>query len=123
MAFTKKQREKVFDRDGGLCIVRGPSCFGHGQVLHHRANRGMGGAGKTLDRLSNALLSCSPCNGWIEDSTDELREILIVRGVRVIPASTHAATAARARETSVVYPDGRVFMLLDDGTREEVDVG
>lgn len=119
MALPKKTRDRVLDRDQGVCVVRGPVCLGAAQVAHHRANRGAGGA-RSLDGASNLVASCSPCNGWIEDSTGADRADLITRGLRVEGASTHAKTADRARETPVTYPNGRVYLLDDDYGKEEV---
>lgn len=120
MAITLKRFDQLKARDGGFCIVRGPLCVGAGQVPHHRANRGSGGAGRVLDEFSNLTLSCGPCNGWIEDSEGDDRDELIRRGIRLRPDSTHRKTALRALVTPVEYPDGRRFYLLDDGTREVV---
>lgn len=117
---TRKQRDRVIERNGDRCAVLGPHCLGRAQVAHHRANRGAGGS-KSLDGYSNLLASCSPCNGWIEDSSGADRHELEQRGVRVRGDSTHQKTAERARTTPVHYPDGRVFYLNDDGTREQID--
>lgn len=119
MPIKRAVRDAVIERDGGTCVVRGPHCLGEAQVPHHRVNRGSGGA-KSLDGMSNLLGSCSPCNGWIEDSSGEDREMLIARGIRVIPGRTHSHSAQKAREKAVWYPDGRIFYLNDDGTRDQI---
>lgn len=119
-ALPRKLVAAVLERDGGLCVVKGEMCLGEAQVAHHRVNRGAGGA-RSLDGMSNLLGSCSPCNGWIEDSTGEDREMLIARGIRVIPGRTHAHSAQKARDKPVWYPDGRVFYLDDDGGRRKLD--
>lgn len=115
----KKTRDLVLSRDGGLCMVQGPSCLRVAQVVHHRANRGAGGS-KALDLPSNLLASCSLCNGWIEDCSGAEREELIRRGVRVLQAATNEQTAERARLTIFVDPDGVVYMLDDAGGKEAV---
>ena len=114
----KKKVAAVLERDGGLCVLRLQGCTVVAQVADHRANRGHGGA-RSLDEFSNLIAACSLCNGHKETVDGDLRAILEVRGVRVPGASTHAATAVRARETSVVYPDGRVYLLDDSGGRHE----
>ena len=61
---TSFQREAVFERDHYKCAACGdPSNL----VVHHRANRGMGGdpTGRQ-NRLSNLLTVCSWCNGAFE---------------------------------------------------------
>ncbi len=114
----------VMARDGGLCVLRiSRDCLGVASCADHRANRGSGGAGQRLNQPSNLLAACGPCNGLKEDSHGEVREELERRGIRLRSSATHALTAIKARVIPVVYPDGRSFYLLDDGTREEEDVG
>lgn len=122
MGIPIKVRDRVLERDNGLCIVQGPLCLGEAQVAHHRANRGAGGASSgVLNQMSNLASSCSPCNGWIEDSHGAARDELVRRGLRLLTDSTHAKTALRALVTPVEYPDGRLFYLLDDGGLDEID--
>lgn len=116
----KRVRDLVKTRDGGLCIVQGPFCSGEYQVLHHRANRGAGGANGTLDGASNLVSSCALCNSWIEDCSGADREVLLARGLRVASGRTHAHTAEKARATPVRYRDG-FFYLDDDGGRHPVE--
>lgn len=112
----KKRVAAVFNRDRGLCVVMGPNCLGEAQAPHHRVNRGSGGARSgVLDEMSNLVASCSPCNGWVEDSSGAEREMLIARGIRVVPSGTHAKSALKARETPVWYPNGDRWYLDDDG--------
>lgn len=120
MALPRKTRDQVLERDSHTCAVRGPHCLGEAQVAHHRANRGAGGS-KSLDGMSNLIASCSPCNGWIEDSSGDVRAELERRGVRVRSDSTHAKTALRALVIPVLYPDGERYYLDDYGGRERVD--
>lgn len=112
----------VIARDGGLCVLRiSRDCLGVASCADHRANRGSGGAGQRLNQPSMLVAACGICNGAKADGQkrDELEE----RGVSLRPDSTHAKTALRALTFPVTYPDGRTFYLLDDGTREEEDVG
>src|SRR5690606_37533551 len=115
----KKKVAAVLERDGGLCVLRLQGCTTVAEVADHRANRGHGGA-RSLDGFSNLIAACSRCNGLKETVHGDLRAILEARGVRVPGASTHANTAARAREKTVIYPDGREYLLDDEGGRHEV---
>ena len=118
---SKKTVAVVLERDHGLCVLQiTDHCLGEGLVADHRANRGNGGAKSgVLDQPSNLIAACSICNGFKEAGAD--RHELEQRGVRVRGDSTHQKTAERARTTPVRYPDGRVFYLNDDGTREQID--
>lgn len=124
-AIPQKTVALVIQRDGGLCVLSIPDdCLGMATCADHRANRGQGGAKhRVLDQPSNLVAACGVCNGLKEDAEGALRADLERRGVRLRQDSTHRKTALRALVTPVVYPDGRAFWLLDDGTREEVDVG
>lgn len=114
----KKTVAAVLARDRGLCILKAsPHCLGEALIADHRANRGSGGAKSgVLDQPSNLIAACSLCNGFKESGAD--RAHLIALGLRVEGDSTHAKTAIRARETPVMYPDGRWWLLDDDGGKE-----
>lgn len=117
----KKKLAVVLNRDGGLCVLQvSPHCDGVATVADHRANRGQGGA-RSLDEFSNLVAACGLCNGLKEDLEGEDRAEIVRRGLRLVPDSTHVKTALRAIVTPVEYPDGRLFYLLDDGGREEID--
>lgn len=120
-ALPKSTVALVIHRDGGLCMLRiSPDCLGVATCADHRANRGHGGAKhRVLDQASNLLGACGPCNGYKETNAD--RAELLRRGVRVDGGRTHAHTAEKARDTPVLYPDGKRY-LLDDagGLREDV---
>ncbi|MFC5126923.1 HNH endonuclease [Pseudoclavibacter helvolus] len=115
-AVPPSTKSLVLARDQGLCVIAGPFCVGVASIPDHRANRGAGGS-SLLNDPSNLIAACTLCNGWKEDVTGDEREELVRRGVRVIPNSTHAKTLERARETSVIYPDGSRFLLHADGSR------
>lgn len=114
----KKKIAAVLKRDGGSCVIRLRDCQGEANVADHRRSRGNGGA-KSLDEFSNLIAACGICNGDKENTSGELRELLVARGVIIESGRTHAHEAQKARETPVWYPDGRVFMLTDDGGRHE----
>jgi len=114
----KKKVAAVLERDGGLCVLRLQGCLGDASCADHRRARGSGGA-KSLDGMSNLIAACGICNGEKENTSGELRDLLVARGVIVEAGRTHAHEAQKARETAVWYPDGRVFMLDDSGGRRE----
>lgn len=60
---SKKLHKQVYDRDKGVCAYTGLAS--DRLVVHHRANRGMGGA-KSADVLSNLVLVDSILNGRFE---------------------------------------------------------
>lgn len=124
-AIPPKTVALVIQRDGGVCMLRiSDACLGVASCADHRANRGQGGAKhRVLDQPSNLIAACRPCNGAKEDAHGPVRAKLEQRGLRLRTDSTHRKTALRALVTPVTYPDGRTYYLLDDGTREEVDVG
>lgn len=55
-------------------LIRDSHCWHCGEdrqeylVPHHRKGRGMGGRGKSLDRLDNLILICGRWNGQLEDN-------------------------------------------------------
>lgn len=117
----KKLVAAVLERDGGLCVLRLAGCMGEASCADHRRSRGSGGAKHgVLDQMSNLIAACGPCNGAKEDSHGETRALLEARGVIVTAGRTHAHEAQKAREKAVWYPDGRVFYLNDDGTRDQI---
>lgn len=114
MAVPEKRSKKAFERDGGVCLLRFPGCQHFAECADHRANRGHGGAKSgVLDQLSNLISACGLCNGFKEAGAD--RKACVARGVRVDGGRTHVHTAERARETPVLYPDGKRYLLCDAG--------
>lgn len=104
---TDEVKGLVYQRDGGRC-VRCSSL--HRLTIHHRVNRGMGGAREPwINQAPNLLLACEPCNGWFEDS----------------PTSSYEAGWKVRRpqlpdEVEVQYADGQVYRLASDGVRASV---
>lgn len=73
-SFSKAQVKQIMERDGYKCVP----ChvlFGYCNspashlVVHHRANRGMGGS-KTANTLSNGVTCCSAQNTAFEASAE-----------------------------------------------------
>lgn len=109
----------VFARDGGRCVINGPSCTGVATCTDHRAGRGAGGS-RVLNSPACLLAACQMCNGFKEDATGYQRDALEQRGVRVLKAATNLQTVVRCRETTVLYPDGVRYRLTDDGLRHQI---
>lgn len=101
---TDEIKALVIARDGGCVRAAAGECFGR-VVCNHRANRGMGGS-RQLNRPSNLVAACFFCNGWFEDHPEEAR-----------------AAGWKLRRTddptmvAVKYPDGRRWLLDDEGGR------
>ncbi|MFL2002278.1 HNH endonuclease [Microbacterium sp. A1-JK] len=112
MTVTVNDKKDVIARDGGFCLLALAHCTGEAQTADHRANRGQGGAGDVLDGGENLVAACAICNGMKEVATGRTRNDLIQRGLRVLPASTHAKTALRVRLTPVQTLDGSWWSLL-----------
>ncbi|MCD9904566.1 HNH endonuclease [Streptomyces sp. MT29] len=101
---TEVVRAIVHNRDGGACVRCGT---GSNLTIHHRVNRGMGGAREPwINQAHNLLLVCSVCNGWFEDHPRESYEA----GWKVRRPQLPSAVEVR-------YPDGRLYVLTPDGVR------
>lgn len=109
----------VLARDNYRCVLALPGCLGEATICDHRANRGAGGS-KVLDSPSCLIAACALCNGAKEDAHGAVLAELRVRGVRVLKAGTNHATAARCRVTPVLYPDGIMRWLIEDGSLRAV---
>lgn len=112
-------KELVYERDGNRCVINGPDCTGVATCTDHRAERGHGGS-RALNTAACLVAACHLCNGFKEDATGYQRDALRRRGISVQKDSTNEKTAARCRETTVLYPDGVRYRLTDDGARTPV---
>lgn len=107
---TDTVRELVYHRDHGQCVRCGTA---RSLTIHHRVNRGMGGARESwVNEPQNLLLACTFCNGWFEDN----------------PGQSYAAgwkvrRPALPTAMTVRYRDGREWALFPDGTRTPVTPG
>ena len=67
----REQRERIVERDHGLCQERGPHCTHIGQAVHHVIHKGMGGRHGEVKKLieddSNLKVICNACHVWIHD--------------------------------------------------------
>jgi len=107
----------VLERDGGICVLQLPGCLGEATICDHRANRGAGGS-KQLNDPACLIAACVLCNGAKEDTYGEHLARLRLFGQRVWKAATNLETVQRCRDTPVTYPDGTIWKLNSDGTRE-----
>ncbi|MCX5182600.1 HNH endonuclease [Streptomyces sp. NBC_00268] len=94
----------VHDRDGGVCVRCGSD---RDLAIHHRVNRGMGGAREPwINQAHNLLTACTVCNGWFEDNPRESYE-----------AGWKVRRPQLPGEVQVRYADGREYVLTPDGVR------
>ncbi|MER6230949.1 HNH endonuclease signature motif containing protein [Streptomyces sp. NPDC001616] len=104
---TDTVRTLVHVRDGGRCVRCNSSS---NLTIHHRVNRGMGGAREEwINEPQNLLLVCTTCNGWFEDHPRE--------------SYSHGWKVRRPMlpgEMVVRYPGGTDYALHPDGSRSRV---
>ncbi|MFJ4342619.1 HNH endonuclease [Streptomyces sp. NPDC088915] len=106
---TDTVRQLVFHRDGGRCVRCGTI---RDLTIHHRVNRGMGGARELwINQPHNLLLVCRICNSWFEDHPRESYSDGWKVRRPMLPS-----------EMAVTYPGGAQFVLYPDGTRARVSV-
>lgn len=105
--FTMKQWRQIKDRDQ-VCVWHGEGCDPDMLVPQHRSGRGMGGS-RSKNRLSNGVALCSLMNGLIESDAALAAEAR-ARGIKL---SIHDDPAV----FPVVYPDGELWWLDDEGGR------
>jgi len=120
MAIPRRLVDQVLERDNGFCLLAGPFCLGEATVADHRANRGSGGS-RELNNPVCLVAACHLCNGWKETAHSLELIGLKERGLRVLKASTNAATVTRCEETPVQDLDGQWYWLLPDGTRQRFE--
>ncbi|WP_328736594.1 HNH endonuclease [Streptomyces bobili] len=101
---TDVMKAIVYERDGGICVR---CTTRHDLTIHHRVNRGMGGAREPwINQAHNLLTACTKCNSWFEDNPRESYE----NGWKVRRPQLPG-------EVAVIYPDGRLYLLTPDGVR------
>ncbi|MEU6756039.1 HNH endonuclease signature motif containing protein [Streptomyces sp. NPDC046685] len=106
---TDLVRSIVYQRDDGRCV----RCAADQDLtIHHRVNRGMGGAREAwINQAHNLLLVCRVCNSWFEDNPKVSYE-----------AGWKVRRPELPNEVEVRYSDGLVYRLDPDGTRRTARV-
>ncbi|MFF0481924.1 HNH endonuclease [Streptomyces sp. NPDC004435] len=106
---TDEVKDLVHQRDGGRCV----RCErAYGLTIHHRVNRGMGGAREGwVNEPQNLLLVCTLCNGWFEDHPQQAYD-----------AGWKVRRPQRPQDVEVLYGGGGVYRLAADGARSLVRV-
>lgn len=113
---TEATKRKLRKRDGG-CVSRGivpGSCWGHLDA-GHIIGRGMGGTpqGHIHDQVQWLILQCRGHNRAIE-THDDARRAAELAGQHI----SRNATALIPERACVQYPDGLLYWLNADGTKE-----
>lgn len=105
---TDVVKDLVFHRDDGRCV----RCGSRDRLtVHHRVNRGMGGAREPwVNEAHNLLLACELCNGWFEDHP-----------VPSYEAGWKVRRPQPPDKVVVRYADGRGYRLAADGARTLVE--
>ncbi|MGW0562877.1 HNH endonuclease [Streptomyces sp. NPDC003016] len=97
----------VHHRDGARCVRCNSA---NSLTIHHRVNRGMGGAREEwINQPHNLLLVCRTCNSWFEDHPRESYSSGWKVRRPMLPG-----------EMPVTYPGGRQYVLYPDGTRAPI---
>lgn len=112
MPVSSRTRERVFERDGYMCVDCGTMSM---LTIQHRVNRGMGGS-KNLDRMSNLITMCVTHNGLLESEAEYAE-----RG-RKYGWKVHRNRTVAPEDVPVFYRALRTWVYLgDDGSRLTVD--
>ena len=85
--FSPEVKQVVLARSGGHCEVMRLGCRMDTTEIHHRVNRGMGGAEPSGD-ASAALAVCRPCHDWLGKHPRQAYELgfLVHRNRVTVPA-------------------------------------
>ena len=112
MVVSNRIRDRVFERDGYMCVDCGTP---YTLTIQHRANRGMGGS-KNLDRMSNLITMCVTHNGLLESDAEYAG-----RG-REYGWKVHRNRTVAPEDVPVFYRPLQAWVYLgDDGSRLTVD--
>lgn len=112
MPVSKRTRERVFERDGYMCVDCGTP---YGLSVQHRVNRGMGGS-KGSDRMSNLITMCVTHNVLLESDAEYAG-----RG-RKYGWKVHRNRTVKPEDVPVYYwPLRAWFYLASDGSRLRVE--
>ena len=112
MAVSNRTRERVFERDGYMCVDCGTP---YGLSVQHRVNRGMGRA-KVAEGMSGLITMCVTHNGLLEADAD-YAELGREYGWKV-----HRNRVVEPADVPVYYRPLQAWVYLgDDGSRLTVD--
>jgi hypothetical protein len=104
---TERVRALVYARDKGVCVRCTKS---RDLTIHHRVNRGMGGAREPwINQAHNLLTVCTTCNGWFEDNPRASYE-----------SGWKVRRPQLPGEVPVLYPDLAAYLLTPDGGMRRV---
>jgi len=108
--FDQQTKARVLDRDGWACALCGATRL---LVVHHRRNRGAGGSSDPdTSSVRNGLTLCAGCNMDLEHDPTAAA-LARQAGVKL--------RHGQPLTTPVRYPDGRLWLLREDGTRRPVN--
>lgn len=111
MPVSNRTRERVFERDGYMCVDCGTP---YGLTIQHRVSKGMGGS-KNLDQMSNLLTMCVTHNVLLESDAEYAG-----RG-RKYGWKVHRNRTVKPADVPVYYwPLRAWFYLASDGSRLHV---
>lgn len=112
MPVSGKTRERVFERDGYMCVDCGTP---YTLTIQHRASKGMGGS-KSSDQMSNLLTMCVTHNLLLESDAEYAE-----RG-REYGWKVHRNRTVKPADVPVYYWPLRAWVYLgDDGSRLTVE--
>lgn len=113
MPVSSRTRERVFERDGYMCVDCGAVVM---LTVQHRVNRGMGGS-KNLDRMSNLITMCVTHNVRLESDAEYAE-----RG-REYGWKVHRNRTVKPEDVPVFYRPLRAWYLLNEnGSKLRVDM-
>lgn len=113
MAVSKQTRERVFERDGYMCVDCGTP---YGLSVQHRASKGIGGS-KNADNMSNLLSMCTTHNCLLEADAD-YAELGREYGWKV-----HRNRVVTHADVPVFYrPLQAWYLLNENGSKLRVDM-
>jgi hypothetical protein len=97
----KNKRARVFERDGGCCVICGAGLTLDYAEIHHRRFRSRGGR----DELVNLITVCDPCHDSIH---------LDVTGLSTAAGWAVSQFGDGPAVIPVRYFDGRIVLLSND---------
>lgn len=112
MPVDKQTRERVFERDGYMCVDCGTP---YALTLQHRASKGMGGS-KAAESMSNYVTLCNVHNCLLESSAR------YAETGRRFGWKVHRNRLVKPADVPVFHRPLRAWFLLgEDGSRLSVE--